>query len=95
AFDLCNIHLFHDASNIIAMQNSPSVYCGNRKEALQHTLQRFDEDKYEKLPMFIFGDFNFRLDTHLLIKELTDKSLPQHTKGKKDQLSKVVFTEAE
>ncbi|XP_029646005.1 inositol polyphosphate-5-phosphatase A-like isoform X2 [Octopus sinensis] len=95
AFDLCNIHLFHDASNIIAMQNSPSVYCGNRKEALRHTLQRFDEDKFEKLPMFIFGDFNFRLDSHLLIKELTDKTLPQHTKGKKDQLAKIVFIEAD
>lgn len=94
-FDLCNIHLFHDASNIIAMQNSPSIYCGNRQQALRHTLQRFESDKYEKLPMFIFGDFNFRLDSHLLIQEITDKSVPKQTKGKKDQVSKIVYTEEE
>lgn len=92
-FDLCNIHLFHDASNIIAMQNSPSIYCGNRQQALTHTLQRFESDKFEKLPMFIFGDFNFRLDSHLLIQEITNKSVPEHTKGKKDQVSKIVYTE--
>lgn len=45
--------------------------------------------------MFIFGDFNFRLDSHLLIQEITDKSVPKQTKGKKDQVSKIVYTEEE
>ncbi|XP_067656266.1 inositol polyphosphate-5-phosphatase A-like [Haliotis asinina] len=92
-FDLVNIHLFHDASNIIAMQASPSIYNGNRQQALMHTLKRFEGDQYEKVPMLIFGDFNFRLDTNLLIKALTAKTTSEQTLGKKDQISKIVYTE--
>ncbi|XP_041369413.1 inositol polyphosphate-5-phosphatase A-like isoform X2 [Gigantopelta aegis] len=92
-FDLVNIHLFHDASNIIAMQSSPSVYSGNRQQALLHTLQRFETDKYDKVPLIMFGDYNFRLDTHLLIQELTAKAQSELTKGKKDQVNKIVYTE--
>lgn len=29
---------------------------------------RFENDNYEKVPYFVFGDFNFRLDTHALVK---------------------------
>ncbi|KAL5017078.1 hypothetical protein ScPMuIL_006667 [Solemya velum] len=92
-FDLVNIHLFHDASNIIAMQSSPSLYCSNRQQALMHTLDRFKEDQYESVPHFIFGDFNFRLDTRSLVQELTAKTVSHQTKGKKDQVSKIVYTE--
>ncbi|XP_046360545.1 inositol polyphosphate-5-phosphatase A-like isoform X2 [Haliotis rufescens] len=92
-FDLVNIHLFHDASNIIAMQASPSIYNGNRQQALMHTLKRFEGDKYDKVPMLLFGDFNFRLDTNLLIKALTAKTTSEQTLGKKDQISKIVYTE--
>ncbi|KAK7488701.1 hypothetical protein BaRGS_00019998 [Batillaria attramentaria] len=92
-FDLVNIHLFHDASNIVAMETSPSLYSGNRRRALLHTLQRFENDQYSKVPLFIFGDFNFRLDSCLLIKALTAKAVPQQTLGKKDQVNKVVYTE--
>ncbi|KAL3864925.1 hypothetical protein ACJMK2_006569 [Sinanodonta woodiana] len=92
-FDLVNIHLFHDASNIVAMQNSPSLYSVNRAQALRHTLQRFEDDQFENVPFFVFGDFNFRLDLYLLVKELTDKTTAHHTKGKKDQITKVVYTE--
>ncbi|XP_021369081.1 type I inositol 1,4,5-trisphosphate 5-phosphatase-like isoform X2 [Mizuhopecten yessoensis] len=92
-FDLVNIHLFHDASNIIAMQTSPSVYSNNRKAALLHTLQRFEKDQYDKVPMFIFGDFNFRLDVHQLVSSLTSKTKTHQTKGKKDQIAKIVYSE--
>ncbi|PVD30091.1 hypothetical protein C0Q70_09352 [Pomacea canaliculata] len=92
-FDLVNIHLFHDASNIVAMESSPSLYCGNRRRALLHTLQRFENDQYSKVPLFIFGDFNFRLDSCLLIKALTTKAVKEQTYGKKDQVNKVVYTE--
>lgn len=67
-FDLVNIHLFHDASNFIAMEQYPSVYCTNRRRALEHTLQRFHNDEYGKVPYFLFGDFNFRTDTESVIK---------------------------
>ncbi|KAJ3643993.1 hypothetical protein Zmor_026670 [Zophobas morio] len=70
--DLINIHLFHDASNFIAMESYPSVYCKNRRRALEHTLQRFHNDRYGKAPYFVFGDFNFRTDTESVIKKLTE-----------------------
>ncbi|KAJ8985047.1 hypothetical protein NQ317_016958 [Molorchus minor] len=70
--DLVNIHLFHDASNFVAMESYPSVYCKNRRRALEHTLQRFHNDPYENAPYFLFGDFNFRTDTDGVIKKLTD-----------------------
>lgn len=92
-YDLVNIHLFHDASNIVAMQRSPSVYSDNRKAAFLHTLQRFEQDQYDKVPMFIFGDFNFRLDINLLVQDLTAKTKSQQIKGKKDQVAKIVYTE--
>ncbi|KAK3758640.1 hypothetical protein RRG08_019549 [Elysia crispata] len=92
-FDLINIHLFHDASNIVAMESSPSLYAGNRARALLHTLQRFENDKYSKVPLFIFGDFNFRLDSYRLIKELTAKLVASQTKGKKDMVNKIEYTE--
>lgn len=61
-FDLVNIHLFHDASNLIALKESPSPYCMNRQNALKYTLDRFINDEFEKLPCFLFGDLNFRYD---------------------------------
>lgn len=39
-FDLVNIHLFHDASNLAACEEFPSVYCKTRRRALVHTLER-------------------------------------------------------
>eukprot|EP00094_Tigriopus_californicus_P013032 TCALIF_12601-PA protein Name:"Similar to INPP5A Type I inositol 1,4,5-trisphosphate 5-phosphatase (Canis familiaris)" AED:0.20 eAED:0.34 QI:0/0.4/0.33/0.83/1/1/6/0/483 len=65
-FDLINIHLFHDASNIVSMVDSApnSIYCDYRRNALQYTLDRVHNDEHESLPYFIFGDFNFRLDGH-------------------------------
>lgn len=40
AFDLVNIHLFHDASNLVAWETSPSVYAGIRHKALAYVLDR-------------------------------------------------------
>ncbi|XP_052770456.1 inositol polyphosphate-5-phosphatase A-like isoform X1 [Mya arenaria] len=93
-FDLINIHLFHDASNIVALQKSPSVYCDNRYRALAHTLQRFETDQFEKVPYFIFGDFNFRLDIQSVLKDLTEKTEVNEIRGKKNQISKLTYTDA-
>lgn len=40
-FDLVNIHLFHDASNLVAWEKSPSVYSGTRQKALGYVLDRY------------------------------------------------------
>lgn len=39
-FDVVNIHLFHDASNLAASEQSPSDYSKTRRHVLLHTLQR-------------------------------------------------------
>lgn len=40
-FDLVNIHLFHDASNLVAWEKSPSIYSGTRQKALGYVLDRY------------------------------------------------------
>lgn len=67
-FDLVNLHLFHDASNLVSMSSYPSVYCRNRQRALEHTLYRFHNDGLQNVPYFVFGDFNFRADNEGVIK---------------------------
>lgn len=71
-FDLINIHLFHDASNFVAMETFPSVYSKTRQRALEYTLDRFHNDKHGTAPFFLFGDFNFRTDTKGVIKKLSE-----------------------
>jgi inositol-1,4,5-trisphosphate 5-phosphatase len=90
-FDLVNIHLIHDVSNVAAMETSPSTYCDFRVKALLHTIERFEADHYDKVPFFMFGDFNFRLDTHQFVKKLTQNTVEQHVLGKRNDVSKVIF----
>ena len=70
-FDLVNLHLFHDASNFVAKQAFPSVYTIRRKNALQYMLNRFNNYEKESVPIFLFGDFNFRPDTPGVVRKLT------------------------
>ncbi|KAK2167335.1 hypothetical protein LSH36_29g03052 [Paralvinella palmiformis] len=94
-FDLVNIHLFHDASNLVAMEKSPSEYSIFRKNALQYTVRRFETDEFDQVPYFLFGDFNFRMDLNSIIKSLTEK-LQEHRKtGKKDELSRILYTDGD
>ncbi|XP_074594186.1 inositol polyphosphate-5-phosphatase A isoform X2 [Brevipalpus obovatus] len=88
-FDLTNIHLFHDASNFIAMESFPSQYTVIRQDALQHVLDKFNNDDYESVPMFIFGDFNFRLDMKAVIERLTQDDI-NHSKGAKNGSSETI-----
>ncbi|OAD56511.1 Type I inositol 1,4,5-trisphosphate 5-phosphatase [Eufriesea mexicana] len=89
-FDLINIHLFHDASNFIAMETFPSVYSKTRRRALEHTLDRFHNDKYSNVPYFLFGDFNFRTDTAGVIKKLTEDTQEKRLSNK-GNVSKLQF----
>ncbi|KAJ8686768.1 hypothetical protein QAD02_022562 [Eretmocerus hayati] len=89
-FDLINIHLFHDASNFIAMETFPSVYSKTRRRALEHTLDRFHNDQYPNAPYFLFGDFNFRTDTAGVIKKLTADT-HESTQSNKGSISKLQF----
>lgn len=93
--DLVNIHLFHDESNLVSVQEVnflystfifiantnftfnqfPSAYTRNRRKALEYTLKLIrneqENDHNQSLPLFIFGDFNFRLDTKEIISVST------------------------
>ncbi|XP_037295877.1 uncharacterized protein LOC115449445 isoform X2 [Manduca sexta] len=71
AVEFINIHLFHDASNLLAMEPYPSVYCRSRRRALRHTLRHVHSDLHAA-PYFIFGDFNFRTDTGGVVKKVTE-----------------------
>jgi inositol-1,4,5-trisphosphate 5-phosphatase len=68
--NLVNVHLFHDASNLIALTSSPSIYSENRKKALIYTLDRIKKNQSNQETeqnIVIFGDFNFRLDLSSLV----------------------------
>ena len=67
--ELSNIHLFHDDSNIKALQASPSDYALHRRNALSYFLGKLDIS----VPSFIFGDFNFRTDTKALLSYLINE----------------------
>ncbi|RWS12719.1 type I inositol 1:4:5-trisphosphate 5-phosphatase-like protein, partial [Dinothrombium tinctorium] len=95
-FDLVNIHLFHDASNFLSIESFPSPYTKIRQHALKYTLDKFSEDNYDKYPFFIFGDFNFRLDTGAVIKKLTNNSSPFHIKSAKNgEIEKMVYNDTD
>ena len=71
--DLINVHLFHDASNLVSVESAPSVYCVLRRRALTWILDRIqgEDAEHERAPFFIFGDFNFRLDGSGVLRKLT------------------------
>lgn len=74
--NLVNVHLFHDASNLVALSVSPSIYSENRKKALKYTVDRINSTKCEsEINNYnvIFGDFNFRLDLGPMIEKYTLK----------------------
>lgn len=54
ALDLVNVHLFHDASNLIACKSSPSVYSANRHAALRYVINRISDNSYSSPPFFVF-----------------------------------------
>ncbi|XP_070541133.1 inositol polyphosphate-5-phosphatase A-like isoform X2 [Ptychodera flava] len=91
-FDLVNIHLFHDACNITAAEKTPSVYSSHRRKALEFVLERFMSDKYDNVPLFIFGDFNFRLDQYGVVGSLCAKATAKYEKNQ-DEVVKVTYEE--
>uniref|UniRef100_A0A1I8M351 inositol-polyphosphate 5-phosphatase n=1 Tax=Musca domestica TaxID=7370 RepID=A0A1I8M351_MUSDO len=95
-FDLVNIHLFHDASNLAACEEFPSVYCRTRRRALVHTIERFQQDESNGLvPFFVFGDFNFRCDISGVIKELTQNLTAHRIQSTKNDNTKIYFRDSE
>ncbi|MEQ2200264.1 hypothetical protein XENOCAPTIV_026328 [Xenoophorus captivus] len=92
--DLVNIHLFHDASNLIAVNSSPSIYSANRKKALRYVINRISDSPSNPIPFFLFGDFNFRLDTLTLVQRLTiEADVVKVMKDRTNEVEKIIFEE--
>ncbi|XP_061624510.1 inositol polyphosphate-5-phosphatase A isoform X2 [Phyllopteryx taeniolatus] len=92
--DLVNVHLFHDASNLIACKTSPSVYSANRKNALRHVINRISDNCHNTTPFFLFGDFNFRLDTLSLVQHLSTSAEVQTVKkDSSNEVQKIICEE--
>ncbi|XP_039691892.1 inositol polyphosphate-5-phosphatase A isoform X1 [Pteropus medius] len=96
AFDLVNIHLFHDASNLVAWETSPSVYAGIRHKALGYVLDRIVDPRFEKVAYFVFGDFNFRLDAKSVVETLCTKATMQTVRAADtNEVVKLIFRESD
>ncbi|XP_070820354.1 inositol polyphosphate-5-phosphatase A [Chaetodon trifascialis] len=92
--DLVNVHLFHDASNLIACNSSPSIYSANRKNALRYVINRISDSRFTPLPYFLFGDFNFRLDTLSLVQHLsTSADVQTVKKDSSNEVEKIICEE--
>ncbi|KAL6456786.1 hypothetical protein MHYP_G00353300 [Metynnis hypsauchen] len=92
--DLVNVHLFHDASNLIACNSSPSVYSTNRQKALRYVIKRITDGTYSPMPFFLFGDFNFRLDTQSLVQNLSTSAEVQTVKkDSSNEVEKIIYEE--
>ncbi|EKF39300.1 inositol-1,4,5-trisphosphate (IP3) 5-phosphatase, putative [Trypanosoma cruzi marinkellei] len=67
-----NVHLYHDSRNTDAAIASPSRYSVQRQEALLEAMAECMVFISPDDPLFIFGDFNARLDAHNLLKHLKE-----------------------
>ena len=54
----------------------PVEHCQQSTSPVFVRVCRFENDKFDNVPLFVFGDFNFRLDTHHLIKVLAPVHAP-------------------
>uniref|UniRef100_A0A914W902 inositol-polyphosphate 5-phosphatase n=1 Tax=Plectus sambesii TaxID=2011161 RepID=A0A914W902_9BILA len=80
--DLVNVHLFHDDSNLVNMdEEQSSVYSNNRKRALNCVLSEVESRHAGyttgvgvKPALFVFGDLNFRLDSNSFIKRIAPET---------------------
>lgn len=71
---LVNVHLFHDANNMIAAEKTPSEFSVKRQNALKFVFEAAVHGSAADVPMpiFFFGDFNFRLALELVCMHLSD-----------------------
>jgi inositol-1,4,5-trisphosphate 5-phosphatase len=68
-----NLHLYHDADNSTAAAETPSKYTPRRLEAFLEAMSEVIPVLNPSDPLFIFGDFNTRLDAKSLLRYLTER----------------------
>ena len=88
-----NIHSYHDADNAAAASSSPSPYAKKRldsfKEALSEVLPVIHRDD----PLFLFGDFNMRLDAKRVLQHAKEELHLDVEFGKKEVKASNYFWE--
>ncbi|VDM75313.1 unnamed protein product [Strongylus vulgaris] len=73
--DFVNVHLFHDESNLALIHENPFLYSTNRKRALDYVLDQLTSSgSWSTSHCFVFGDFNFRLDSTSFLNRLTERA---------------------
>lgn len=78
-FNFVDAHLFHDESNLALIHENPELYSDNRKRALSYMFDKIYEiNETSNLPVFLFGDLNFRLDPRSFINKLTENTAPHN-----------------
>ncbi|CAL9687343.1 unnamed protein product [Knipowitschia caucasica] len=57
---------------------------------------RITDQRYDRLPFFLFGDFNFRLDSKLVIESLCSSATPQTDRlADSEEVDRITFRETE
>ncbi|CAD5217739.1 unnamed protein product [Bursaphelenchus okinawaensis] len=89
--DLINLHLFHDESNL-AFHENPYQYSQNRRKAMNYLLQKYEKftttvDNNVTSNLFLFGDFNFRLNAISFLSKLTKHTNQHNTETVSDSES--------
>lgn len=92
--DLVNMHLFHDASNIVATQAEPSVYAINRRRAMNYVVSSVAKDVGSEGIVFFFGDMNFRLSHQRVLKHFASRSGGKTTKVEGDTLKEISLADS-
>lgn len=71
----------------------PSSYSKNRKKAFEFTLNlmKNNNSTLGDLPQFIFGDFNFRLDTQSVVQRMTNNAKPTKILSANGEISRLIY----
>ncbi|KPA77066.1 putative inositol-145-trisphosphate 5-phosphatase [Leptomonas pyrrhocoris] len=82
-FNVCNVHLFNDDDNRVALEQSPSKYAGRRLRAVQEAMGECSAIIDFAEPLFIFGDYNVRMDGKAFVGWAEEKEKISIRPGKK------------
>ncbi|KAG5510465.1 hypothetical protein GH5_06665 [Leishmania sp. Ghana 2012 LV757] len=72
-FNVCNVHLFNDDDNRVALASSPSPYTGRRARALKEAIAECSAVVDLSEPLFIFGDYNVRMSGKEFVQWVEEK----------------------
>lgn len=82
-FNVCNLHLFNDDDNRVAFEQSPSTYTGWRIRAVQEAFAECSAVIDFEEPLFLFGDYNVRMDGKAFVQWAEEKERISIRPGKK------------